>query len=333
MPQTSYASVVIGSSLRPRRLAALAALAALAQSSCGGAVAASPELDAETPGVDAGELGRCADFAPGTETGRVMSRALDEISGVVTSRRHDDTLWAHNDSGGGARLFAIDVRGALRGEWVLEGAAARDWEDVAREPRADGRDRLWIGDVGDNAARDGSGTPRAFVEVLRFAEPEAIAAGPTTIAAEEIDTIVLRYPDRPHDCEAIAVDPASGDLYLFAKENVGPADVFVARGPIAAGEERVLERVASIDPGSSVTGADFAVAGDELVLRTYRSVLLWERGGAETLAETLARAGRALPRAPEPQGEAVAWSARGDAYFTISEGAGVPIWRFERRCE
>lgn len=296
---------------------------------CGGAAALAP--DAESVAVDAGgePSASCDVFAPGVELGRVAPLALSEISGIAASRAHEGVLWVHNDSGGGARLFAIDVAGALLGEWVLEGASAVDWEDIALEPVEGGVDRLWIGDVGDNAARDRHGIARDFVVVHRFDEP-AIDPGVTSITT--FDSIVLRYPDRPRDCEAIAVDPQSGDLYLFAKETVGASDVFVARAPLASGEERVVERIATIDTGSMVTGADLSPDGHELLLRTYRSVLWWRRDESETWGTWLGREPRYLPRAPEPQGEAVAFARDREGYFTISEGTNVPVWFYPRTC-
>lgn len=295
---------------------------------CGGAVAT--VTDGEIPTADAGPAALCAEFTRAMELGRVMPAALGEISGVAPSREQEDVLWVHNDSGGGARVFAIDPRGALLGEWVLPDASALDWEDIALEEIEGGPDRLWIGDVGDNAARDGSGVPREFVVVLRIDEP-TIAPGVTTL--EAVDSIVLRYPDGPHDCEAITVDPQSGDLYLFAKEAGGPSEMFVVRAPIDAGEERVAERVATLDTGSMITAADLARDGRELLVRTYRSVLWWRRDETETWEQALGRAGRMLPRAPEAQGEAVAFARGEGGYFTIAEGVGSPILFYERRCD
>ena len=45
--------------------------------------------------------------------GLITSGDLDEISGLASSRAHDDVLWAHNDSGNPARLYAISTRGRL----------------------------------------------------------------------------------------------------------------------------------------------------------------------------------------------------------------------------
>ncbi|AKF09293.1 hypothetical protein [Sandaracinus amylolyticus] len=293
---------------------------ALAASGCGAGVA--HEAPVESPA-------ECGIYGPPHETGHVQNAALDEVSGIVASRAHPGVLWAHNDSGDGPRLFAIDAAGgASRGEWVLEGASARDWEDVAIEVIDDAPDRLWIGDVGDNGARNGRIPARDSVVVLRVDEPEPLPSQEAQEAARPLafDTIVLRYPDRPRDAEAIAIDPASGDLLVLAKEDAGASDVFVARAPFAGGEVRMLELLATIDLASMITATDVSPDGRELIVRTYRDVSWWRRDDDEGWADALARPALLVPHADEPQGEAIAFTARGDGYYTISEGDHPPIW-------
>ena len=43
-------------------------------------------------------------------------------------------LWAHNDSRGGANVYAINTDGVLVSSWNLEGVIALDWEDIAAGP-------------------------------------------------------------------------------------------------------------------------------------------------------------------------------------------------------
>ena len=42
-------------------------------------------------------------FDPGHVVGRVDNSELNEISGMVFSRRHGNVIYVHNDSGGYAR--------------------------------------------------------------------------------------------------------------------------------------------------------------------------------------------------------------------------------------
>ena len=103
----------------------------------------------------------------------------------------------------------------------------------------------------------------------------------------------MTYPDEPHDSESLFVDPSSGDLYLFAKENLGPASLYVARAPLADGETRVLEAVGSVDPNGSITGADAREL--ELVIRTYSGMLYVTRSAGESWGDALMRAPTRLP--------------------------------------
>ena len=66
---------------------------------------------------------------------------------------------------------------------TLAGADAVDWEDIAAQDGV-----LYVGDIGDNAAR------RPEIVVYRLSEPGA--AGDV-----EAERLVLHYADGPHDAE------------------------------------------------------------------------------------------------------------------------------------
>lgn len=68
-----------------------------------------------------------------------------------------------------------------------------------------------------------------------------------------------------------------------------------------------------------MTAADISPDGSIILVRTYQQVLAFTRSWDESVAEALGGAPCVAPSRPEPQGEAVAWSAGGDAYFTASE--------------
>ncbi len=71
----------------------------------------------------------------GTRVGTIEHEAINESSGLARSERHPHVLWTHNDSGGQARLFAVDTRNAShRGVVRLERTGAVDWEDAAKGP-------------------------------------------------------------------------------------------------------------------------------------------------------------------------------------------------------
>src|SRR5688572_7607336 len=89
----------------------------------------------------------------------VLPDELRESSGLVISRTQPGVLWSHNDSGDGPSIYAIDMSGRLLAKFRIEGADARDWEDISRGPcpaamvpeKAPGPvECLYMADTGDN---------------------------------------------------------------------------------------------------------------------------------------------------------------------------------------
>lgn len=247
----------------------------------------------------------CAAADP-VQTGTLQDPELVELSGLAASRTHSSVLWASNDSGDSARIFALDPAGAAIATIAVTGAEARDWEDIAA-----GDDALYIGDIGDNFAQ------RPSVTIYRVDEPDP-AAG-TDVEATAIE---LTYPDGPHDAEALMVDGPSRNLVIVTKELSGTSGVYVA--PLDTPGR--LELIASLDlgVGQLVTGGDISAGGMAIALRTYGKLFLWTRAEGESLAGAFGGAPCEAPVAREAQGEAVAFVGRG--YVTISEGEGAPIW-------
>jgi hypothetical protein len=260
----------------------------------------------------------------------VASGELNEISGVVESRTRAGVLWVHNDSGDTARIFALGLDGRTLGTFGLAGIQARDWEDIAAGPGpVAGRRYLYAGDIGDNDEE------RASVTVLRLQEPvvDPGATSPTTRTVDAVDSLVLRYPDRPHNAEALLVDPRSGDLVIVTKELDGRAGVFRAPRGLADGSETTLRRVATLQLGFGVlvTGGDVARSGSLVALRTYSSVLLYARPARKPLWAAFKTQPCSGVAPPERQGEAIALRTSGRAYVTIGEGEHPRVYRVEIR--
>lgn len=265
-----------------------------------------------------------------------------EISGLAASRKNEGVLWAHNDSGDVARVIAFSTSGEPRGMYEIGGAEAIDWEDMAIGPGPQpGEDYLYLGDIGDNAAK------RAEIVVYRAVEPDIDTKVGSDI--EGVERIVLRYPDAPHDAETLLVDPLNGDLVIVTKEiATGNSGVYRASAAALATGDATLERAGGIEkarltPTSAApedasplvrgvgylpTGGDVSRDGALIAIRTYGSVFLWARDENTSLADALAGAPCEAPSTIEPQGEAIAFDGGGDGYFTVSEGVSPPLYRF-----
>jgi hypothetical protein len=254
----------------------------------------------------------------------VQSAEATELSGLALSHAQPRVLWTHNDSGDRPRVLAIAPSGRLLADVAVAGAEAFDWEDIAVGPAPGGGDALYLADIGDNEAR------RPQIVVYRVPEP-AVTGGPVTAPAARL---VLRYPDRAHDAEALLVDPATGALVIVTKSFGGESGVYSATRP-SASETTVLRRRGglSLGVGGAVTAGDVSADGRTVVLRTYGQAYVWRRRSGESIAAALRR----RPCSPridlfvEGQGEALALSAHGGAFFTVPEGPRPPIRRYAPR--
>ena len=287
------------------------------------APAPAPVAAAEASGGEGS--GDCSHYADPTRRGDLPS-VLDEASGLTSSRWSDERLWAHNDSGDEARLFAIDRAGKLLSTVTLDGAKAKDWEDIARGPcgPADGsRSCLYVADMGDNKEK------RDKVRFYRFAEPETLAPELTITSFE---TMELRYPDGPLNAEAMFVDEQARVVILSKEED--RTRIFVA--PFRTGEPVTAAQVGerklaggNLFVRELVTAADYDATRRRVAFRTYHHAYEWRLpagAGAEQLGglEPVA-----LPLALETQGEAIAYLRNG--LVTTSETAGSPLFYYDCR--
>lgn len=175
----------------------------------------------------------------------LQSAELTESSGLAFSHRQPDRLWTHNDSGGQPELFAFDTQGRLTGRVTLAATTAQDWEALSSFTD-DGTPRLLVGDCGDRPPR------RQSIRLYLLDEPDPNRV--TTVT--EIQTLEVRYPTGPRDCEAVAVDARRRQIVLIEKRLATRARVFTVPLP---------ERRAAGDGSANVTATEVAAVQALLV--------------------------------------------------------------------
>ena len=106
-----------------------------------------------------------------------------------------------NDSGGGPYLYAVDIDDcSIRATLTLLDTPARDHEALAIGRDAEGRDVIWVADIGDN--RDSW----PYARIHKVIEPARLVD-----ADVPVTTYRFTYPDGPVNAEALLADPeASG---------------------------------------------------------------------------------------------------------------------------
>ena len=294
----------------------------------------------ESP-VEWTQVAPCDDYESGNNIGTLFTGA-DEISGMVQSRYYEDVLWIHEDANQLASLYAMTKDGRWLGNWVVESdTPIDDWEDIAIEAVEGEPAYLWLGDIGNNEVRenDPNDPPRESIMIVRVREPdfEFPEEGDSVFGVvAEIESFIFTYPDEPHDAEAIALDPLTGDLYVFAKEMKAEAKVFVARAPV---ESEELEEVTTISMFMT-TGADFSMTGDELLVRNYSEAFYWERAADEAWLDAILRDPKSISLDEDgSQAESICFSPDASGFYTVSERRDVdgddpiPIVYYRKRCE
>jgi hypothetical protein len=256
---------------------------------------------------------------------RVSNKDLREMSGLAVSHRHPGLLWAHNDSGDAANLYAFNSQGQMAGTLRIENASAIDWEDMDSFKDQQG---FWllVADTGDNFA------VRSMVDVYLIREPEILSA---TGKQPHTKHYSLIYGRGPRDAEAIAVDPAQRFVYLLTKRTRHPELYRFSLDALS--DTRILleylgeitslpspERHAPQKEGGitqySPTAMSFSPKGDAAIIVTLKKTYYFERRPDENWLDALNRAPRIYKPAALPQIEAGTFSLNGRALLIGSEG-------------
>lgn len=239
-----------------------------------------------------------------TRTGTFQEPDLRESSGVVTSSTMRGVLYTFNDSGNPPEIFATDSTGRAMGRWRIPGIRNRDWEALARGPCPAGS-CLYIGDIGDN------GEKQSQVVIYRVREPATFQRfrGAADPAPLDLDSLSYRYPDGPHDAEAMWVD-RNGSIFVVTKGRSDsvrlfriPSAGFTGGAPVTAQLVQELPIVPDFRLGRMVTDAALSPSGTRVAIRTYSEVYLFPVLGAGRLGPPVSCNVAGL----EKQGEGITW--------------------------
>ena len=321
-----------------RRWAAVLCTLALAAGCSGGSgdddpLAEPPASTGAQPATGAPAGG----YQPSTVLGTITDPGIGESSGLAASRRNPGLLWTHNDSGDEPLVYCLDLKGAPCGVWRVTGAEAWDWEDIAAGPGPrPGEAYLYLGDIGDNLDQ------RAEIVVYRIPEPAATAAGATLptkaapAASAPAEALKLRFPDGPHNAEALAVHPTTGDVYVVSKD-AQAARVYKAAAPLDPSKATTMTQVGTIRLGSGsrgleqVTGADISADGRRAALSTYAQGYELEAPAGGPFDDIWSQPPAVVALGLRLQGESIAYRLDGKALLTTSEIVPSPLQQVERR--
>ena len=267
-------------------------------------------------------LGSCPEGQSGSTTyDTLVSHSNDyEISLLAYSTQTvggEDVIWVGSD--GGAQIITAYAlpSGERVGKFYLDASVSGgDYEAMALAgcgPSQPTQQCLYIGNLGNNAARTSQGTSgRSTVYVYKFDEPDlsAVPSADDTQTITGIVTIPVEYSDPASptanaDCEGFFADTSGdsnggsvGDLYLITKWNSAdsaysrvfkiPASVHDGQ---AAGTLATVAPTVVAGPASHLqatwTRADITAAGDLIAVGDYGRTYFWTRDASQTVGEAL----------------------------------------------
>lgn len=247
-------------------------------------------------------------FSKGVEKG-IISKRVEEASGLVASETNPGYFWTHNDGGNPAEVFLINTQAEIVMICKLHHVVNRDWEAIAIGPGPEeGRSYLYVGDIGDNQAQF------SYKIIYRFIEPTLSGK---ELNITEFDTIVFQLIDGIRDTEAMLIDPISKNLFVFSKRE-DSIRAYQLSYPINS-RDTLLAEIKTKLPFSRIVAADISVDGNEVLLKDYDRIYYWKRKEGQSIPELLNTSAVELPYDREPQGEAIAWQRDGTGFYTLSE--------------
>lgn len=287
-------------------------------------------------------------------TGNVQTKKVSESSGVVIGSQHPDSFWTINDSGGEAEVYCLMLDGRLLCELKLDSATNEDWEAMGQF-RWKEEPYLLIADVGDNLQN------RASCQIYVFPEPEfELKKKKEVKLKQQPQRFDFTYESGPRNCEAVAVDPLTQELWLVEKiyldssQKTAPGifvlplqDMLAAKSEstqtetsttaktnrsdsklpaVAAPKTMMAKRIADF-PVRNVTDMNFSADGQRLIIRNYLNAHLYQRTPDKTWRETVLETKPiSIPLPLQMQGEAIGFTADSKSLIVTSELVNQPIW-------
>jgi hypothetical protein len=264
-------------------------------------------------------------------SGTLQDKQLNEISGIAASTINDDIFYVHNDSGDTSRFFAISPDGKLHSTIYYKGdptarLGVHDVEDIAVGPGPDRKKSyVYLADIGDNAAT------RPCINIYRLSEQSSWSK--TATASAPTATLHLKYPDGPHDAEAMMIDPVQKLIYIVTKRS-DSVSVYTTPLTFKANDTVVMTYhnklfFKGFKPFNWIVAADISKDGRQVLVKSYEKVYYWKRNADEPIWQTMQAKPQELNYQQEKQGEAIGFTPDGKGYYTTSEGVFAPIYFYK----
>lgn len=221
----------------------------------------------------------CTSFSntkPKWQAGTIENPNLIELSGLAPSIINAGKYWGHNDSLNAPILFLLGANGKNYGQVNIDGALNLDWEAIQVAKCQFATNCVYIGDIGDNYEF------RETVRVELIPEPKENAKN-----AKVTQSLILKYPDGPHNSESLLINNEGNRIYLIEKLDWKnrKQDIKIYGAEIPNSKEKfvkinlqILGKISNKSPKfpiGAITDAAF-YEKSQIIFRDYRNIYLLE---------------------------------------------------------
>ncbi|ROT32866.1 hypothetical protein [Micromonospora sp. HM5-17] len=269
-------------------------------------------------GVDLGVDAVAAYAEPGKKVCTITDERMSELSGLIATSDGYIVINDGSEDPSRERVFLLDERCRLDTAVTYGGNGPLDPEDLAISP--DGK-TVWIADTGDN------GTERRPTVAL-WSMPVSGSSRPVIHR--------LAYPDEQRrDAEALLI--GDDGVPLIITKTTGKAEIYrpaeelkknnTVGVPLEKAGEFSLPKSTTANrfgPAGrlTITGAARSPDGKRIVVRTYADAFEWDVQDGD-LVKTLTTGTPRMTPLEDPFGEAIAYSADGKSFLTVSDVASL----------
>ncbi len=191
----------------------------------------------------------------------ILDKKLEESSGIIN---FDGRIITHNDSGGEAALYEIDLaNGSIQRTVIIKNAKNVDWEDITQDDLY-----IYICDIGNNS------NSRKDQIIYKISKSDYL--NNKEVIAEKIGVSFLEQTnfsksDKNTNFDAEAVVSIDNSLFLFTK-NWGDLKTSVYKVPKEKGNYKI-QKTGTYNVKGLITGADYDKSRKTIMLTGYQSFI------------------------------------------------------------
>ena len=201
---------------------------------------------------------------------KVNDKRVNELSGIIKSKKYKNIYWTHNDSGDKAVIYALPLDKKLTKKNIkkikIKGATHIDFEDISYYG-----DSILIGDFGNNKNKRKDLCIYMIDEPNPYKDKKVKVIKKINIKFED----QKKFPAKKKNFDIEAMFTKDKKIYILTKHR---DDTYTKLYRLKTIDKKIniLEKISEFDVKAKVTGADATQDGKYVAVLTYKGIWLFK---------------------------------------------------------